>query len=104
MESLFRSYQKRHDFSRLIAELSSTGFNFKPLKTVGRFVPAQHLIMVGSTQVEPLKKKKKTLTKAAALSILLQVNALFNHKHTSQEENSFLTGHQEMMLKYPPIR
>lgn len=85
MESLFRSYQKRHDFSRLIAELSSTGFNFKPLKTVGRFVPAQHLIMVGSTQVEPLKK-------------------LFNHKHTSQEENSFLTGHQEMMLKYPPIR
>lgn len=58
MESLFRSYQKCHDFSRLIAELSSTGFNFKPLKTVGRFVPAQHLIMVGSTQVEPLKKKK----------------------------------------------
>lgn len=75
------------------------------LKTVGRFVPAQHLIMVWSPQVEPFKKKRrKTPTKAAVLSILLQVNTLFNHTHTSQEESSFLTGHREILLKYRSVR
>lgn len=36
-----------------------------PLKTVGGFVPAQHLIMVWSTQVEPFKIRKKNTYKSS---------------------------------------